>query len=85
MISNSRQQLEKAKVYCYEGRILEAYGILRRYFDRLAFDTEGVHSDYIGVFVRVCLELGKKHELEFYTRRLETFYRQSGDPAAAYQ
>ena len=84
MDSKTHKQLEEAKGYFYLGRLLEAYGILRRYFDRLPFKPEKGHAEYIGIFARVLLELGKENDLKFYMVELERLYQKSREPAIAY-
>ena len=73
-------QLEEAKACFYSWRLVEAYNILRRYFDRLPFQPEPEHAEYIGLFVRTLAELGKDYELKFYVTELERWradYRQA--------
>ena len=85
MDAKTKTQLEQAKAYCHEWRLQEAYSIFRRYFDRLPFQPEAEHSEYIGLFVRVLLELGKEYELRFYMHELERLYERGKDPALGYQ
>jgi hypothetical protein len=84
MDSNNNSQLEKAKTYVYAWRVLEAYNIFRRYFDRLPFRPEKEHAEHIGLFVRVLFELGKEFELKFYLTELERLYEKSKAPYIAY-
>jgi tetratricopeptide (TPR) repeat protein len=84
MESNNHKSLEKAKAFFYSWRMLEAYNIFRRYFDRLPFQPEKEHAEYIGTFVRVLFELGKEFELKFYLTELERHYEKSKAPYIAY-
>ena len=85
MDAKTKAQLEQAKAYHYQWRHQEAYGILRRFFDRLPFRPEHEHAEYIGIFVRLLLELGKENELKFYMNELERLYSCYKDPAVGYQ
>jgi hypothetical protein len=85
MDTRKKQQLELAKSYCYSWRILDAYSIFRRYFDQIPFRAEEEHAEYIGLFVRVLLELGRENELKFYMGHLERWYEQKGTPGLGYQ
>jgi len=67
-------QLQEARVHFYAWRLQPAYQILRRYFDRLPFRPEPEHAEFIGIFARVLLELGKDFELKFYMKELERVY-----------
>ena len=71
MEEKSSKELEKAKEHFHKGKLLEAYNILRRYYDRLPFKPEKAHAIYIGMFMRVLSELGKRNELNFYMLALE--------------
>ena len=84
MDSKNHKLLEKAKVYFYSWRMLEAYNIYRRYFDRLPFAPEKEHAEHIGLFVRILFELGKEFELKFYLSELERHYEKSKAPFIAY-
>jgi len=84
MDSKLHNQLEEAKVHFRSWRLLESYHILRRYFDRLPFQPEKEHAEYIGIFVRVLLELGKEFELKFYMKELERHYEISKRPEIGY-
>lgn len=85
MEAATRQKLEHAKGLCYSWRIVEAYSIFRKFFDRLPFKVEEEHAEYIGLFVRVLLELGKEYELKFYMTKLEELHATVKSPAVAYQ
>ena len=56
-------------------RLLDAYTIFRRFFDRIPFRPEKGHAEFIGMFVRTLCELGKENELSFYQNELERHYR----------
>lgn len=84
MDSKNRQLLEKAKACAYAWKMLEAYNIFRRFFDRLPFAPQEEHAEYIGLFVRVLFELGKEFELNFYLSELERLYEKSKEPYIAY-
>ncbi len=79
-----QKQLETAKSFYGSLRLLSAYHIFRRYFDRMPFQPEKEHDEYIGMFVRILLELGKKNELEFYLKEIEKHYARTKDPALGY-
>lgn len=85
MENRTQNELEKAKELFFAWRHQEAYTILRRFYDRLPFQQEKGHLEYISIFVRVLSELGKKHELKFYTGILETLYEKTRNPDLAYQ
>lgn len=85
MSNKTHTDLERAKELFYTSRYLEAYAILRRYYDRLPFAQEEGHAEYIGIFVRVLTELGKKNELKFYTGILESLYDKTNNPELAFQ
>lgn len=76
--------LEEAREHFYAWRMLEAYNIFRRFFDRLPFSPEKEHAEYIGPFVRVLFELGKEFELKFYLAELEKLYQKQKHPHIAY-
>jgi len=85
MDSQIINELERAKDYFYSWRLVEAYNILKRYFDRLPFKPEKAHATYISIFVRTLLELGKEYDLKFYMGELERHYERDNEPAVAYQ
>lgn len=85
MESKIKIDLEKAKTLFYSWRLLEAYQIFRRYYDRLPFKPEPEHAEYIGMFTRTLLELGKDWELKFYMGELEKLYKQSKSVDVGYQ
>ncbi len=76
--------LEEARQHFYAWRMLDAYNIFRRFFDRLPFSPEKEHADFIGPFVRILFELGKDFELKFYLQELEKLYQKRRDPHIAY-
>jgi DNA-binding winged helix-turn-helix (wHTH) protein len=78
------RQLLEAKEHYYALRLVEAYNIWRRYFDRIPFQIDREHAEYIGMFVRVLTELGKAHELKFYVPELERHYEKTKDPAIGF-
>ena len=84
MDSKNLKQLEEAKAYFYAWRLVEAYHIFRRYFDRLPFKPEKAHAQYIGMFVRTLVELGKEFELNFYLKELERLHARSKLPEISY-
>jgi tetratricopeptide (TPR) repeat protein len=69
-----RKYLAQAEIHYHGGRIPEAYGILRRFFDRLPFQQTPEHAKYLGYFIRSLLELGKEFELNFYLREIERIH-----------
>ncbi len=77
-------QLLEARDHYYALRLVEAYNILRRYFDRIPFQVDKEHAEYVGMFVRTLTELGKTHELKFYVAELERHYEKTSDPAIGY-
>lgn len=77
-------QLLEAKEHFYSWRLLEAYTIFRRYFDRIPFRPERGHAEYIGMFVRTLAELGKEYELKFYRSELERHYSITHDAWIAF-
>ncbi|MCB9254683.1 MAG: helix-turn-helix domain-containing protein [Bdellovibrionaceae bacterium] len=81
----TEKRLKQAEEYFYSCRLVEAYNILRRYFDRIPFKLEPGHAKYIGFFTRVLLEMGKTHELDFYIAELEKHYSQLNTPEVTYQ
>lgn len=85
MESKSLKDLTKAKQYFYELRLNECYFILRRYFDRLPFQQEKEHAQYIGMFIRVLTELERTNELAFYLSTLEKLHSQLNDPDVSFQ
>lgn len=74
-----------AREHFYSLRLLEAYAIFRRFFDRIPFQPEKRHAEYIGMFARVLAELGKTGELKFYMGELERWYQRSREPSISYQ
>ncbi len=84
MDTKSRNLLVKAKAQFYSWRMLDAYQIFRRYFDRLPFAPEQEHAEYIGVFIRTLFELGKEAELEFYLAQIEKLHEKNKAPYIAY-
>ncbi len=72
-------QLLEAKEHFFSWRLLEAYAIFRRYFDRIPFKPEKEHAEYIGMYVRTLAELGKDRELQFYVPELERHYSKTKD------
>jgi tetratricopeptide (TPR) repeat protein len=85
MEKNTEGLLVQAKNHFFALRLLEAYTIFRRFFDRIPFKPELGHAEYIGMFARVLAELGKTHELRFYMSELERWKEKTGDPAISYQ
>lgn len=84
MQSITTERLEEARIHFYAWRLIDAYHILKRYFDRLPFCFEKKHAEYIGMFVRCLFELGKEFDLKFYLHELEKRYAQTKDPWLAY-
>lgn len=84
MDSKNLKQLEEAKAYFYAWRLVEAYNVFRRFFDRLPFKPEKAHAEYIGMFVRTLVELGKDFELKFYMAELERLQERLHSPEIAY-
>lgn len=80
-----KKSLEQAKEYFYSLRLVEAYNIFRRYFDRLPFQPDPEHAEYIGMFARILAELGKEYDLNFYLGELERLYNRLKSPPIAYQ
>ncbi|MFM8312689.1 MAG: hypothetical protein ACKOA8_00215, partial [Deltaproteobacteria bacterium] len=85
METKTQIELEKAKEYFYQLKLIESYNILRRFFDRLPFKPEPQHGEYIGMFIRVLSELGKKNELSFYVTELEKLEPKIQSPMISYQ
>ncbi len=85
MDSKILQNLEVAKAHFYSLRLVEAYNILRRYYDRLPFQADPEHGEYIGMFVRILVELGKESELQFYLGALSKLRFKTKDPATTFQ
>lgn len=85
METKTQKELDRAKEYFFQLKLAESYSILRRYFDRLPFKPEKEHSEYIGIFVRVLSELGKKNELSFYLHELEKLKDKINCPSITYQ
>lgn len=85
MDAKTQSELLKAKEFFYSWRLLEAYAILRRYFDRLPFKPEAEHAEYLGIFVRTLYELGKSQELKFYEVALERHYQKNRQPEIGFQ
>ncbi len=85
METKTQKELEKAREYFYQLKLVECYNILRRYFDRLPFKPEKEHGEFIGMFIRVLSELGKKNELSFYVTELEKLEPKMGCPFITYQ
>lgn len=85
MEKNPQNELERAKDLFHASLYLEAYSILRRYYDRLPFKQEDGHLEHISIFVRLLSELGKSNELKFYTGILESLYEKEKCPDFAYQ
>lgn len=81
----TQKELAKAKEYFQQLRLSDCYSILRRYFDRLPFKPEEGHAEFIGMFIRVLSELGKKNELNFYKVELEKLEPKSANPSITYQ
>jgi DNA-binding winged helix-turn-helix (wHTH) protein len=84
MTNKQLQLLEEAREHFYAWRMLDAYNIFRRYFDRLPFFPEKEHAEFISPFVRVLFELGKEFELKFYVGELEKLYQKQKLPHIAY-
>ena len=85
MDSKTLHNLEQAKAYTYALRMVDAYNIFRRYYDRLPFQPEREHAEYIGLFARVLAELGKEYELNFYVTALEKLNDSLNDFGVKYQ
>jgi hypothetical protein len=85
MDSKIQKSLEQARAYFYSLKLVESYNILRRYFDRLPFQPEKGHAEFIGMFVRILSELGKEYELNFYLGELEKLHDKYNQPEVTYQ
>ncbi|MBI1859750.1 MAG: hypothetical protein HYR96_02385 [Deltaproteobacteria bacterium] len=85
MANTSENLLIQAKEHFYALRLLESYAIFRRFFDRIPFQPEKRHAEYIGMFARLLAELGKTSELKFYMGELERWQSKLHDPSIAYQ
>jgi hypothetical protein len=85
MDNKTLQSLEQAKAHFYSLRLVDAYHILRRYFDRLPFKPEKEHAEYMGIFARTLVELGKENELKFYLGELEKLRVQFKSPLTTFQ
>lgn len=79
MNSSLEKQLAEARALFYSWRLAEAYTKLRRFFDRLPFEPTPQHAEYMAMFVRTIVELGKERELEFYRSILEDLCPQKQD------
>lgn len=82
--TDQKAQLDSARDHFYSLRLVEAYHILRRFFDRLPFQPEPDHAEYMGIFARVLSELGKSSELKFYMPILENWYERNRSTAMGY-
>ncbi len=78
------QQLELAKAHFYAWRMPEAYALFRRFFDRLPFEFDPAHAQYMGIYVRLLAEMGKEREMAFYRTIVEGIYKKQPDPHVAY-
>ncbi len=85
MDSKIQKNLEAAKAHFYSLRLVEAYNILRRYYDRLPFQADPEHAEYIGMFARILAELGKEFELHFYLGALEKLRATTKNPVISFQ
>jgi hypothetical protein len=85
MAFQHENQLEKARAFFYEWRLMDAYNILRRHYSRLPFQPEASHGEYIGMFIRILSELGRSRELHFYLGELERLVRNRRNPHVSYQ
>jgi len=85
MDAKTQKQLEEAKEHFYALRLVEAYNILRRYFDRIPFQQEDGHAELIGIFARTLAELGKEYELKFYMGEFEKILEKTKNPLVGYQ
>lgn len=85
MDSKIHKQLEEAKSLFYSHRLVEAYNILRRFYDRLPFEQRPEHAEYIAMFARILAELGKESDLKFYLAELERLYEKYKSPGLGYQ
>lgn len=85
MDSRTQQKLEEAKNLALTQHLVESYNIFRRFYDRLPFQIDQEHADYIGVFTRVMSELGKNEDLAFYISELEKRNETQSSPGIRYQ
>ncbi len=81
---DQKSQLDAAREHFFSLRFVEAYHVLRRFFDRLPFQPEPEHAEYMGIFARTLSELGKSSELKFYLPVLENWWELRRDPAMGY-
>jgi len=79
-----QNSLAEARTHAHALRFVEAYNLFRRYFDRLPFQPEESHAEYISLFVRILFELGRDFDLKFYLQELEKIYDRTGSSWAAY-
>ena len=79
-----RKFLAQAELHYHAGRIPEAYGILRRFYDRLPFQQTAEHAKYLGYFIRTLLEMGKAFELNFYLREIERIHETRPTPETTF-
>src|SRR4051812_46493744 len=84
MKTKIEDQLEEAKAHFYAWRMLDAYNLFRRFFDRLPFQPDPRHAEYIGIFVRILGELGRISELKFYVAALERQYAREKNPVIGF-
>ena len=77
LMQTAQKQLIQAEEHFYNCRLVEAYHIFRRYFDRIPFKIEEDHAKFIGMFIRTLTELGKTNELNFYVSALEAHYKKN--------
>ncbi len=82
--TDQKGSLDAARDHFYALRFNDAYHILRRFFDRLPFQPDPDHAEYMGIFARVLSELGKSSELKFYMPILENWWSLRRDPAMGY-
>lgn len=82
--TDQKAQLDSAREHFYALRFVEAYHVLRRFFDRLPFQPEPDHAEFMGIFARVLSELGKTSELKFYQPILENWYFRTKDGQMGY-
>ena len=79
-----KNSLPEAVAYFKKHQFFQAYKLLRRFFDRMPFEAEKKHTEYISLFARCLLELGKQRELEFYMRVLEKNQERKFCPETAF-
>ena len=79
-----RKYLAQAELHYHAGRIPEAYGTLRRFYDRLPFQQTPEHAKYLGYFIRSLLEMGKEFELNFYLREIERIHATRPTPETTF-